>query len=705
MNRDLSKSVIRHALLVLLFGACIVFFMPHEQSYSYDYTVGKPWRYGQIIANYDFPIYKTEEAVALERDSIRHLYEPYFVLEDVAAEAQIRHLKSDFKDGNITGVPQNYINHIVRCLEKVYDKGIIDNEKFTSLLDSGVTNIRIVSGSVSRVTPLKELFTTRSAYLYIFTTDSANYKQELMQKCDISKYLRPNLSVDVEKSKTEMNDLLSQVLWSSGMVQSGQKIIDRGEIVQPETASILESMKVESLKRRTIDRKDMFILLGQSVFVLLVFLSIIYYLKIRRRDYLESSRYVVFIYFLITLFSVATSLIEYKTTASAYLIPYAMVPLFVSVFLDGRTAFVTHIATVLLCSLSVHAPFEFVLVQVLAGVVAIYSIKVLDSRSQVFRAALFITIGAALFMLGFDLSQGITPEKLDPAWYIYLVIGGILLLFAYPIMYIFEKLFGFTSSVTLIELSNVNTPLLRQLSKVAQGTFNHSMQVANLATEVAAKIGGKVELVRTGALYHDIGKIKNAAFFTENQSGVNPHDSLSEERSAQVIINHIHDGIELAEKYHLPTDLKKFIATHHGCSKTRYFYINYINKHPGENVNDALFTYPGPNPTTKEQAILMMADSVEAASRSLKIINEDTLRELVNKIIDGQTAEGLFKNSPITFHDIEDAKEQFVTSLKVIYHTRISYPEIGQSTKNNHGSSIFGGYRNWSNKLREKKLH
>ena len=411
------------------------------------------------------------------------------------------------------------------------------------------------------------------------------------------------------------------------------------------------------------------------------------------------------IYTLMTIFSVATSIIEYKTAANAYIIPYAMVPMFVSVFLDRRTAFIVHVATLLLCTLSVHAPFEFMLVQMLAGVVAIFSIKVLDSRSQVFRAGLFITLAAALFMLSFDLSQGITPDKLDPTWYVCLAISGILLLFAYPVMYVFEKVFGFTSSVTLIELSNVNTPLLRQLSKMAQGTFNHSMQVANLATEVVAKIGGKVELVRTGALYHDIGKIKNPAFFTENQSGVNPHDSLSEEQSAQVIIDHVKDGLELADKYHLPVEIKRLIATHHGRSKTKYFYVKYINNHPGETVNEALFTYPGPNPTTREQAVLMMADSVEAASRSLKEINEETLHDLVTKIIDGQTADGLFRNCPLTFRDLEEAKEQFTASLMVMYHTRISYPELNNSPQpDGRNNSLFGGYRAWTEKFREKKI-
>ncbi len=673
MTPSLSKGVFFHILMVLIFGTIIIVFMPREQSYSYDYTVGKPWRYTQIIANYDFPIYKSEKTVAMERDSMKRLYEPYFVLEDVSAEAQIRHLISDFENDKNKTIPKSYLNYLVNCLEKIYETGIIDNEKYISLMDSNISRIRIVTGSKSSICNLHELFTTRSAYLYIFSADTVHFKQEILQRCDIAKYLRPNLSFDVEKSKTELNELLSQVVWSSGMVQSGQKIIDRGEIVKTETAAILESMKIESMKRRNLNKNSVSVILGQSLFVLLLFISILYYLKIRRKNYLESYRSILLIYFLITLFSIATSYIEYKTPASAYLIPYAMVPLFVSVFLDGRTAFVVHVANTLLCALSVHAPFEFTLVQLLAGVIAIFSIKVLDSRSQVFRAALFITLAATAFMLGYDLSQGIPPEKLDPAWYFYLALSGILLLFSYPIMYLFERMFGFTSSVMLIELSNINSPLLRRLQLEASGTFYHSMNVSNLASEVAAKIGGNVELVRIGALYHDIGKIEHPEFFTENQHGSNPHDALKEEESAKIIINHVKDGIDLAEKNHLPSELIKLIATHHGCGKTLYFYNSYRNKHPNEEINTSQFTYPGPNPTTKEQAILMMADCIEAKSRSLKSINEDTLRICVNEIIDRQMAEGFFKQCPITLRNIEEAKEQFVASLKVIYHARIPY--------------------------------
>lgn len=704
MNRKSIIQFLFQAVLMVVVAALIVLFMPREQTFSYDYTVGKPWKYGQIIASYDFPIYKSDELVRAQRDSVRHLYQPYYNMDASVGEVQLRNLKSDYAAGKMDKVPAAYINYIAKCLKEIYHTGIIDNSDYSLLLDSGVNDIRVVSGTTAVIRAVKNLYTTRSAYLHIFMADTVHFRHELLSLCNVNNYLGTNLEEDKQKSHGMMQDLLSSVSLASGMVQSGQKIIDRGDIVTHQTESILDSMKKEGIKRHDDASKERWLMLGQFLFVMMLLCLFTCYLKMFRPDYLHSPQAMFLLYSLITIFPIATSLVEYQTTQSAYLIPYAMVPMFVRIFMDARTAFITHIITILLSSVSVHGPYEFVLVQFLAGVVAIFSIKELSSRSQLIRAALLITLMSLLFMFGYDLSQGLTPQTFDPSWYICLCINGVLLLFAYPIMYLFEKLFGFTSSVTLIELSNVNTPLLRQMSKVAQGTFNHSMQVANLATEVAAKIGAKVELVRTGALYHDIGKMKNPAFFTENQSGVNPHDSLSEERSAQIIIQHVPDGLEMADKHHLPAVIKGFIATHHGRSKTKYFYINYINKHPGEPVNEELFTYPGPNPSTLEQAILMMADSVEAASRSLKTINDDTLRDLVNKIVDDQVKEGYFRDCPITFHDIKVAKEQFISSLKTIYHTRISYPELkSKETKTEEHASIFGNYRNWNHTRRDRR--
>ena len=336
----------------------------------------------------------------------------------------------------------------------------------------------------------------------------------------------------------------------------------------------------------------------------------------------------------------------------------------------------THVATVLISAISLKYPYEFIATQLVAGMVAIYSLRELSQRSQLIRSAFYVTLASIAFYMSMELIHEKDFARLEYGMYIYIIINGILLLFAYPLLFLFEKVFGFTSNVTLVELSNTNNELLKRLSEVAPGTFQHSMQVANLATEVANKIGAKALLVRTGALYHDIGKMNSPAYFTENQNNFNPHDRISYEQSAAIVISHVKDGLKLADKYNLPQVIKDFISTHHGKGKTKYFLISYKNQHPDQTVDESIFTYPGPNPFTLEQAILMMADSVEAASRSLNEYTEESISALVDKIVDCQVQEGFFKDCPITFHDITVAKDVFREKLKTIYHTRISYPEL-----------------------------
>ena len=393
---------------------------------------------------------------------------------------------------------------------------------------------------------------------------------------------------------------------------------------------------------------------------------------------------------LMTLFPIAVSLLPTSSRALAFLVPFAMVGIFMRIFTDTNTSFLIMGSTIFISSLALVDPFEFIIVNFSSGVAAIYALHDLQQRSQLFQTAVIATAVSILTAMAFDFAQGMEIKSLDNMLYVYLFINGIFLLFSYPLLYLVEKLFGFVSSVTLIELSNINNPLLRRLSKEAAGTFNHSMQVANLAADAASKIGAKVLLVRTGAMYHDIGKLKNPAFFTENQSGVNPHDQLSPEGSARIIISHVPEGLKLAEKNHLPSAVKSFISTHHGRSKAKYFYITWQNAHPGEKPDEDVFTYPGPNPSTREQAILMMADSVEAASRSLKEYSDESISELVNRIIDTQIKEGYFRKCPITFDDIDKTKDVFIENLKTIYHSRIQYPELNAATVNDSKQRNFG---------------
>ena len=371
---------------------------------------------------------------------------------------------------------------------------------------------------------------------------------------------------------------------------------------------------------------------------------------------------------------------------TVYIIPYAILPIFIRVFMDSRTAFVAHVAVIMLCAVGLKYPFEFITTQSMAGIVAIYSLRELSERSQIIRTAFFVTLASLLFYLSIELMNGKllfggdSMTTLDKHIYQHIVLSGVLLMFAYPAMSLLERVFGFTSNVTLVELSNINRDLLHRLSEVAPGTFQHSMQVSNLAAEVARKLGAKSQLVRTGALYHDIGKIYNPPFFTENQrGGVNPHTQLTNEESARIIIRHVTEGVAMADKYQLPQAIRDFIATHHGKGIVKYFYISAKNAASGKDLDPTPYTYPGPNPFTMEQAILTMADAVEASSRSLSDYSEESIGQLVDRIIDAQVQEGLFKQCPITFLDIETAKQVLKDRLKIIYHTRISYPTLNTS--------------------------
>lgn len=379
---------------------------------------------------------------------------------------------------------------------------------------------------------------------------------------------------------------------------------------------------------------------------------------------------------MIVIYPILVSLMMKHSILSVYILPFAMVPIFIRVFFDSRTAFITHTTMILICAVAVKYQYEFIIVQLVAGLVAIYSLRELSKRSQIFLTALLVTVASAVSYLALQLIQSNNISSLDHTMYFHFAVNGFFLLFAYPLMLVIEKTFGFISTVTLFELSNTNNPLLRKLSEEAPGTFQHSITVGNLASEIANKIGAKSQLVRTGALYHDIGKMEHPVFFTENQSGINPHTRLDAKSSARIIISHVTNGLKIAEQYNLPRVIKDFIATHHGTGLTKYFYITYKNEHPNEDVDPQPFTYPGPNPFTREQAILMMSDAVEAASRSLKEYTEESIARLVNKIIDDQVANGFFEDCPITFRDIKTAKLVLIERLKAMYHTRIQYPEL-----------------------------
>lgn len=678
------------ACTLLVSVVTLIYFLPRESKFGYVYELNKPWHYPQLIASYDFVIYKTDDEVKRERDSVVRQFVPYYRVDSLVAEKQIAALRKDFYAGKFRGIPVYYLPRLVENLRQIYARGILDVSDYEGSFKSDFHVLRLIRGQEATTEEVENFFTIRTAYDFLVNRDKGALSQEALRSCNLNTYLAVNVKNDTAKNRLELQSELSQVSDNIGMVQSGQLVIDRGQIVNAEHVRILNSLKKESEQRMDPSRGYWFIFAGQVIFVILLISLLFTYLKLFRRDYFSSPHSVLLLFSFVTVFPVITYLMMAHHFYSVYLVPYALIPIFVRIFMDSRTSFMAVVTSSLLSAISLHSPFEFVLWQIVTGATVIYSLRELTERSQLLRTVLAVVVVGLVISIGYDLSQGLNGDAFDRSRIVYMIIGGILLLFAYPLMYFVEKLFGFTSSVTLVELTNTNNPILRKMSKVAQGTFNHSMQVSNLAAEVADKIGAKAQLARTGALYHDIGKVLNPAFFTENQTGVNPHDTISEERSAQIIINHVTDGLRLAEKYHLPQVIKEFIRTHHGTGLVKYFYIQYCNKHVGETVDEEAFRYPGPNPQTREQAVVMMCDSVEAASRSLKEYTEESITQLVNRIVDSQLAEGHFKECPITFRDIADAKRTLIDSLKTIYHTRISYPEIKKPTDQAHNSPLRG---------------
>ena len=666
--------------LILVTVALIVLFMPRNKGTQLRYDIGKPWMYGSFIAKFDFPVYKTDEAVKAEQDSALKSFQPYYNYDAKLEKSEIKQFYHDFSVG-IEGMPSGSVHLIAERLKQLYHTGIMSTPEYNDLAADSSNMIRVVSGKEALSMKVNTLYSTMSAYETILRDPALVPYRSILQRCNLTDYIAPNLSYDKKRCEAEKSDLLGSIPLASGMVMSGQKIIDRGEIVNDYTYRVLSSFEREMQRRNATEAEITNTLIGQILFVTILVTLFTIYLALFRDDYFLKPRSILMLYAMVFIFPILVSLMMSHSIFSVYVLPFTLVPIFVRVFMDSRTAFITHAVMILICAATVRYQYEFIIIQLVSGLIAIYSLRELSSRAQVFKTSLLVTVGSILVYISLQLLQSNDLLKLDRDMYVYFLVNGVLLLLSYPLMYLIEKAFGFVSNVTLIELSNTNRGLLRDLSEIAPGTFQHSITVGNLASEIANRIGANSLLVRTGALYHDIGKMTNPVFFTENQAGVNPHDHMSYEDSAKIIISHVTEGVKMAEKYNLPTIIKDFILTHHGRGVTKYFYIKYKNEHPDEDIDMEKFTYPGPNPFTREQAILMMADTVEAASRSLNEYTEESISQLVNKLIDGQVADGFFTECPITFRDISLAKQLIIARLMAIYHTRIQYPELKGASK------------------------
>ena len=659
------------AAFVLITVTCIVWFMPRDKREEFKFEINKVWNHPDLTARANFNVFKSQATIEAEQREVLKLYKPYYIYNEKTGKERINAFRKSY--GLMAYALQfNYLRTLTAVMDSIYRQGIIDTR---DPLANNIDTLRRVQADHATPIPVKNVVTPREAYERVVNHPQMSGYREVLAKMNLNEYLVPNLTYDSRYSDSVRNYLLKGVATSSGTVQAGEIIIRRGERIDETAFQKLTSYK-RAMDRQHVAEHSPMNLIGEAIYVLLVIMGFTIFLGYYRKDYFDNIRSACMIYVVLTIFTILASLLVSHSMLHVYILPFAIVPVFIRVFMDSRTALMAHITVVMICACFMHFPLEFISVELAMGFTAIVMLHELSSRSQFLWTALVTTLIGMLIRLSVFLIRNQDMTYFDPWDYYYLLICGVLIFCSYPLIYLIEKTFGFVSEITLIELSDTNKELLRTMSEVAPGTFQHSIQVGNLAAEIARKLGANAQLVRTGALYHDIGKTQNPIYYTENQSGgLNPHDQLSYIESAQMIISHVTEGIRLANKYHLPTQIRDLIATHHGLGKAKYFYIKYKNEHPDEQVDELLFTYPGPNPFTMEQAILMMADGVEAASRSLPDYTEQSIRSLVDRIIDGMVDEGFFRECPITFRDIAYAKTVLIEKLKTIYHTRISYPE------------------------------
>jgi len=657
--------------LFLCVVAIIVVLFPTENKFKYQFEVGKPWIYELITASFDFPIYKSDQQIDKERNQMLTDYTPYYKLDTAANESQINKIIVDWQKNH--GSKPDFLNFIRNKFKLIYSTGIISIDEYNKLLKDNRENIScILPNRVTHTVPVESLYTPRTAYEEIIR----DAPQELKSN-NLNLYLVENLKFDSTTSAISKADLLKNLSLTSGMVQVGERVIDRGEIVNQANYQVLNSLRIESEKHNSTIQKSSVVVIGEIIMILgLMTLLFLYIYLFRPRIYDTFSNQIL-ILSLVLLMVGLTSLAIRINTFSYYMVPFALLPIVIRVFFDSRTALFAHIITMLMISFMVDNSFQFILLQITVGMAAVSSLKDMSQRSQLAQTALYIFLSYVLMFLAFQcISEG-DFQRINWGHIVYFLVSSVFLLLAYIIIYLYEKIFGLLSSVTLVELTNINSDLMMEFSERAPGTFQHSLQVSNLATEAAKRINANSLLVRTGALYHDIGKMKHPEYFIENQLvDKNPLTDIDFEEASRIVINHVTDGVEIAKKNHLPEQIINFIGTHHGFCKTKYFYNSYINANPDKKPDDAIFTYPGPLPNNKETAILMMADAVEARSRSLGIYTNESITEMVETMIDSQIAEGQFKDAPITFQDVETVKAVFIEKIKSFYHSRIVYPEL-----------------------------
>ncbi len=679
-NSEISK-----VLLFVISIIILVIVFPKEGKFKYEYTKGKPWLHSDLIAPFDFAIQKSKTELEAEEKEALQQMSPYFIRNDEIMVTKKEALLKEFnirwesKYKNKKRSNKKRLKNLQVC-ESIFDsiakKGIIE---LTPEIENRPPDFKImvIKNNIVSEIPLKDVFTIHTADKFI--QKKLNNIDDIDRDLVLSileDALVRNITYDQEKTELEKKDILSKISPTRGMIQRGEKIISKGELVSESKYQILESLRIDYESKLGSSFKVTGIVAGQIILISVSMFSLFLFLLFFRKEIYTDTKNLVLILIVVIGMVGITILITRFLPDYIYIIPFCLVPMIVGVFYDTRLALFAHLITIIITAFLVPNSYEFVFLQFFAGIVTILSILHLERRSQFFLTSLLVFLTYSLIYIGMTLIKEGAIQDINRVYFALFAGSAILTLFSYPVIFVFEKLFGLITDVTLLELSNTNNKLLRELALKAPGTFQHSMQMANLAEAAIYEIGGNPLLVRTGALYHDIGKMDSPMYFVENQTtGINPHDELTYDESASIIIEHVINGIEKARKNNLPEQIIDFIRTHHGTRRAEYFYTLAKQENPDEDIDPSIFTYPGPEPFSKETAVLMMADTVEAASRSLKKPDEEAISNIVDNVIDKQIEGKQFENAPITFRDIKIVRKIFKKMLMNIYHLRIEYPK------------------------------
>lgn len=662
-----TGSLINKILILLGALAVIVYIYPHPEANRYNYEEGRPWNYSKLIAPFDIPVHPDSATLLAARDTLDATFVPIFKLNQLLIDTIVSRLPDN-------GSPA-LKNRLGSELRKIYSSGVVDMHTKDDILSGRLSKVRILDKNVLGAISTSNFASPRDVYLYLDSTITDSALHQYFVRANLQNILLPNYTVNDEESRRHYEYEYLTLTADRGIILQGQTIIDKGAVISSQDFTNLRTYESMLAQLNTHhDRSRLLMLLGQALYVALLLTAMMLYFKYFVPAVWSNVRAVAFMYSLVVLFFLIGACLNHFVAQGIYLVPMMIVTTLVIVFFDGRTAlFVTGVLALICAGITAFA-LEFLLLQFCAATAAVIALGELSRRSQLLRASGVVALAYLAAYTALNLLMNGSFDGFTGRMTVFLIINAALTSIAYILMFAVERIFGFISTVTLVELADINNPLLMRLSNECPGTFQHSIAVSNLAGDAAVKIGANVQLVRAGALYHDIGKLSNPAFFTENQHGVNPHDALPPERSASIVINHVSEGLNLAERAGLPEIIRSFIREHHGAGMAKYFYITYCNAHPDEEVDKAPFSYPGPNPQSRETSLLMMADAVEAASRSLKNHTREDIIALVDRIIDGQIADGLHNDSTLEFRDVRKIKEAFVKRLMTIYHSRISYP-------------------------------